>query len=734
MTRSLRTELDATSELILDLASSEPPSWTGPLGPEQLKLAHDHGLLGLLATHPRVEFREPALAPYTRLAGRQRLMLKHLQRLLERLREASVPASVLKGPDLSLNFYADDRHRTFTDIDILIPRQHLAKALEVMESDPAVSSLPRKRPKADKRDIPVQDESGTWFMVDLHWDLFSYTQLLGCADGATEWAWMHSADEETDYGPSHRLPVEAYVAFLATHALLDHRFRLILFRDLAEVSRNGIDWGAFVEFVSRWRLRSFGYLALAMAGQLTGAPIPGGVLEELRPRSLPLRASEALLSRTDVVRFDGHRPHPLNLAMVLLHDRPADRLRLLVHAPPAVPGWMRRFGRPAKRSSPPNPSKKGRPPRVLVLVSSNQRRGAEVFGENLTAGLREHHWDADLVALSGEDDAPRVDADVVLTDKSPNDLGRLSLAAIRGLRKRIRAWEPDLILANGGSTLKYAAISLYGRKTRPHLICTSIGEPEYWIRNLRHRSFQRWLYQQAGLVLAVSKATRAQLIDYVGLHPERVEVAHTGVPGELTEIERRIRDGSLHVLFLGSLSPEKDPLTALNSVLRARNDQEMRIRFVGSGPLESDLRKTRGALVESDVIEFEGSVEDVKPHLQWADVLLLSSISEGLPGAVLEAAAAGVPAVAFDVGGTREAIIDGETGILVSPRDTKGLIEGLQHLGDDPEALDRMGRAARALAKERFLLGDTIPRYINVLERIIFPPKVRKQPEEISTE
>src|SRR5919106_541361 len=116
MTGVQDTSLDATARLILDITSSTSPDWRGPLGPEQLELAHHHGLMGLLATHPMEELREGAIAPYTRLQARQAIMAKHTRRLLERLHAASVPATILKGPHLAQHVYRDPRHRTFTDI------------------------------------------------------------------------------------------------------------------------------------------------------------------------------------------------------------------------------------------------------------------------------------------------------------------------------------------------------------------------------------------------------------------------------------------------------------------------------------------------------------------------------------------------------------------------------------------------------------------------------------------
>lgn len=712
--------LDATARLILDITSSRPPEWRGPLGPEQLELAHHHGLLGLLATNRDEELRRPAIVPYTRLQARQKIMVEHTRRLLERLHAASVRATVLKGPHLAEHVYRDPRHRTFTDVDILVPEEDLPKALETLSDDPAVPRLPKKRPKADKRDIAVKDGSGIFFMVDLHWDLFSYTQLQGCADGATSWAWQRArVDGDSALGPMRQIPLEAYVSFLCTHALLDHRFRMILFRDLRELAEREPDWEAIAGFASRWQLRSFTYLALEMATRYAGARVPEGFLAEVRPPNLPLGAIERLLPRIDPVRFDGHRPHPLNLAMVLLHDDRATRLRLLAHAPSAAPQWWRRFGRnPIRRRGTPTPPRAASVPRVLILVSSDQRRGAEVFADQLARGLRERQWATRLLALAGTRSTPRVDAEVV-TWKPPSDLGRLDIEAVWGLRRQITRWRPDVVLANGGATLRYAAAAVFGMRGRPRLAYASIGEPDYWIRGRWHRWIQRRLHKRADKVLAVSEATRNQLVELVGLERDEISVAPIGVPRDLLDVVGSPAEEELHILFLGSLSTEKSPERAIETLDQLRGHTPAKLRFVGSGPMEQELIRLSDQRSLDGEVEFVGSVEDVAPHFAWADVLILPSTTEGLPGAVLEAAAAGVPSVAHDVGGTREALIDGETGVLVDPDDTTGLAQQLERLGADREQLARLGAAGRARVTDRFLMDVAVDRYAAVLEELL---------------
>ena len=708
---------DRTSRLLLDIAAGRPVELIRDLTGEETRLATRHGLLGLMARSGEPRLQDAAIPSFVRLSAGQAVMLRHLARVLGSLEQAGIPATVLKGPNLGISIYPERSLRTFTDIDLLVPATELERTIEVIADDPAVPSIPPKGPKADKRNITFRDDSGFHFSLDLHWDLFSYSQLRGCANGATEWAWAHSAGpQDRGLGPIWELPEEVRLAFLCTHAVLDHRFRLILFRDLAEFARQGVDWERLIEFTDRWHLRSTTYVAMLIAARVVDAPVPAGVLDRMRPDSLPVTLSEKWLRRTDIVRFDGHSPHPLNLAMVLLHDQRSSRVALLAHAPLAFPAWQRRVESLPGRAETPKITTVSK--RVLLLVSSDRRRGAEVFGDRLAVGLRELGWDIDFVSLAADSAGPWVAADPV-SQRDADKIGRFHRDVIRGLRRRIKQNRPDVVFANGAATLRYGAAAVIGIRPRPVLVYASIGEPSYWLRNRLHRMLQRFLHSRADLVLAVSEATSRQLAETLGLSEDSLRVARTGVPEDFFDLIGDPPAPELRLLFLGNLSPEKAPETAIALLERLRERRPAVLRLVGGGALEGKLRTRIDEAGLDGAVEFAGSVQDVRPHLSWADVHVLTSRTEGFPGAVLEAAAAGVPTVAFDVGGTGEAVVHGETGLLVEPGDEAGLLEAVERLADDPSLRQKLGDQARDLVRRRFILADAVANHDRLLREAI---------------
>lgn len=158
--------------------------------------------------------------------------------------------------------------------------------------------------------------------------------------------------------------------------------------------------------------------------------------------------------------------------------------------------------------------------------------------------------------------------------------------------------------------------------------------------------------------------------------------------------------------FLGRLSQEKGPLVLVRalSLLRDRG-HAFRAALVGDGPqreevLEAIARERLGERVSR--VAFPGRPE---PALAAFDLYVLPSLWESLSIGVLEAMAASLPVVASDVGGTREAVRHGETGLLVAPSDPETLASAIERLLESPAERARMGAAGRRLCEERFSLG-----------------------------
>jgi len=203
---------------------------------------------------------------------------------------------------------------------------------------------------------------------------------------------------------------------------------------------------------------------------------------------------------------------------------------------------------------------------------------------------------------------------------------------------------------------------------------------------------------------AANEATAIERID-----PARVHVIRNAViPVETTDAERlRFRQAlgfSPHDIVVGCVGNYKpgkgqQVLLEVASDLRERHPS-LRYCFVGDGPLREWLENEIRRRSLDAVVALHSGERDARHVYDAFDIAVQASDSEGLPNAVLEAAAAGLPIVATAVGGTAEILTGGVDGLLVPKGDRPGLLEAIGLLAEDHEARHRLGLAARARARE----------------------------------
>ena len=231
----------------------------------------------------------------------------------------------------------------------------------------------------------------------------------------------------------------------------------------------------------------------------------------------------------------------------------------------------------------------------------------------------------------------------------------------------------------------------------------------------------------ADRIIAVAGPVAEIYAEQSGIPADRINVVHNGIAEpKLARADRDVIRGRLGwdrhekmILMVAVMREGKghgDLLGAFGSIREAVNGA--RIVFAGDGPLRASLE----AIAEpfGDDVRFLGERTDVAELMAAADVLALPSHSEALPTVLLEAAAAGLPAVASAVGGVCEIIENGQSGYLVPPADRQSLAEALVGILNKPALSASMGAFAQHLAKERFTVAhqarNTLKVYRQVLE------------------
>ncbi|WP_053386055.1 glycosyltransferase [Leucobacter japonicus] len=226
------------------------------------------------------------------------------------------------------------------------------------------------------------------------------------------------------------------------------------------------------------------------------------------------------------------------------------------------------------------------------------------------------------------------------------------------------------------------------------------------------------LANEADLIIAVSEAERATVLARLAGDPGRVRVVPLGVDTELfhpcdTAACEEQRDwlrggGRAEVILVGRLHPLKGFDLAIDAIARIPEDQRPSLRIVGAPPPDGDeyVRALHDAVAQHGMLRttaFDGALRrrELAERIRSATLMLVPSHSETFGLVALEAAASGVPVIARDAGGLREAVIAGETGALVAGDDAAVWADAVLEMLGDAARLKEMGDAARAHALRR---------------------------------
>lgn len=307
---------------------------------------------------------------------------------------------------------------------------------------------------------------------------------------------------------------------------------------------------------------------------------------------------------------------------------------------------------------------------VLHVVASANRRGAEVFATDLDDALRANGWTSSVVALQPAAKTPALDVETLATGHW--------IRAIAGLRARIH--DVDIVIAHGSFTLSACVLASAGSTTP--VVYRSIGDPEFWSGSGVRRARTNLMLRRSAAVVCLWEDARRHLVAR-GLDPGRVRVIPNAIDMQVfrprTQASRLAARETFSVdptsslaVYLGAYSSEKAPEVAVRAALQL---PDLHLRMAGSGPMRAQLESEAAAA--SDRIIVGDPTDEPALLLSAADVLVIPSRTEGIPGVLLEAAAIGVPVVAASVGGIPDVMATGITGVLTEPADATSLAAGI---------------------------------------------------------
>ena len=348
--------------------------------------------------------------------------------------------------------------------------------------------------------------------------------------------------------------------------------------------------------------------------------------------------------------------------------------------------------------------------RILHLIATGQRRGAEVFASDLIAALDTPDMDQRVAVLHGDPPwSVELQAPVTALNahRGPLPPSPLHPGALRSLRSVLRDWRPDLVQAHGGQPLKYAVAAA---ARRPPVVYRRIGSVT-WLSSAPRRALYRNLVRRAARVVTVAESIRAETQVAFRLPPAQVVTIPNGVdPRRVAAVRGRdetraalgVAPDATVVLSLGALSWEKDPLGHLEVIAPSLRERPGTMHlFAGDGPLRAELvTAVRRHSLDGRVLIL-GNRADVGDLLAASDLMLFASRTEGMPASVIEAGMAGLPVAGVALTGVPEVVINGVTGLLVPPGDQRGLRAAVDRLLADEALRASMGRVAQERCRQR---------------------------------
>ena len=345
---------------------------------------------------------------------------------------------------------------------------------------------------------------------------------------------------------------------------------------------------------------------------------------------------------------------------------------------------------------------------IIQCVNNLDIGGVERMVLSLARRIKDRGYHSAICCIENcgtlADEAEQMGISVQALNMSKNG----KLTTLRALCAFLRQRKPVVIHSHNFKPFYYSALATMLHASNGH-IHTRHGallhhQPVAWRYRLLRSGVDAWV--------TVSADRQSELAARTGLLPTAIHVLANGVDTEKfcpatdkPAIRRQLNlpVAAPAIMVAARLAPEKDLLTLLQAFRLVRQQLPLaELWLAGDGPERANLERATGELGLSTAVRFLGARDDIHRLLQATDVFALSSLSEGLSIALIEAAACGVPIVATAVGGNGEVVNPPNGGQLVPVGNPSAMATALISILSNSELSATMGRAARHHAEKNF--------------------------------
>lgn len=369
--------------------------------------------------------------------------------------------------------------------------------------------------------------------------------------------------------------------------------------------------------------------------------------------------------------------------------------------------------------------------RLFILRPTLGQGGAERVTLTLLQKLDRRQFDLSLVLLHRQGELL---ADVP-DDVTVHVLGARNLwTCWWSLAQLLRRERPDVLFSPGGTNVP-AVLAKWLARIRLRLVLSE--------RNILYHSkltWKRWLmvwaqrllYPYADALTAVSEGVKEDMVDKLSLPPERIQVIYNPVVDDSLRLLAQepvehpwFQEDVPIILGVGRLVVQKNFALLIHAFAQVRPTHPARLVILGEGPLRADLLALAVELQMADDVWLPGFDKNPFKYMARAELFVLSSLHEGLPGALIQAMACGTAIISTNCpAGPAEIITPEHDGILIPVNEVPALVEQIMYLLDQPAVRQQMARQGQQ-SSQRFAVDVVMQRYADTLMgQAVFPQKV----------
>ena len=318
----------------------------------------------------------------------------------------------------------------------------------------------------------------------------------------------------------------------------------------------------------------------------------------------------------------------------------------------------------------------------------------------------------------------------VVIDRNTNYL----LWSMRAARELLRSFDPDIVQADGGAGFGYA---FYREPISAPLVLHPHGMEEFKTEPAKRaaywplRTATRYAARHASRVIAPDASMVEDVREHLGVDPEKIVVVPNAI--DLEEIDRRqeqaglgelgIDDDHIVLLSVGRLEDNKGFVDLANALADVVDEMPLKWRWVlvGDGPAKPKIANAIRARGIGNQALMAGAVPESLLHTLYerADLFVHPTLYEGSSMVTLEAMAHRTPVIATRVGGIPDKVVDGISGLLVSPGDVDALGRSIAAAVSEPEMLAEWGVEGRRVAEEGFSWAKRSAEVLTLYESLV---------------